>query len=40
MVATHKDPLAPDAARAQAESLGWDAIADRYTSIYRQVIRS
>lgn len=40
MVATHKDPLAPETARAQAESLGWDAIADRYTSIYRRVIRS
>lgn len=40
MLAVTAEPLAPEVARAQAESLGWDAIADRYLTIYRGVTQS
>lgn len=40
MLAVHADSLPPEAARAQAESLGWDAIARQYLSIYHEVTHS
>ncbi|MEI2779524.1 MAG: glycosyltransferase family 4 protein [Tetrasphaera sp.] len=40
MLAAHADPLDPHRARAQAETLAWSQIADRYERIYDRVRRS
>ena len=37
MLAAHRDPVDPAAARAHAESLRWTRIADRYLNLYAKV---
>lgn len=39
MLSAHQDPVDPDVARAHAESLSWERIADRYLDLYQSLTR-